>query len=449
MLRARPHNPAGAVVSVLIGLLAAVLCLGAANSLILGIVGCVLAAGIAIVAVLGAEAVGFGCLVLATFFGPMDALRPPGAGLFTAADVFYILGFGLLLPRRLTHPLRLPPYFAIGAAGLGAMTVLTSVTSATMTESILTGFRLIFSLLMLPIGLALYRPSLFRIDVLAWSYIVGQVANTAFAVTLGASGQGRLIGLTQHPNYFGMDGAFGCALALYLAIRPGAKYDASRLFAWGAGAICLVSVLLSGSRTAMIAVFVIAVFYPIVERSLKALFVVATGAVVAVVAFAWMLAAFGPGSAIARLMPGSKSAQYSDQAREGLFSTYWPIFKAHPIFGRGFQTNDYLSHDVLLEFGVAVGVVGIVFFLIYGWSFVRILFTGGRLHGLGYVAIAYASMLPTTPTIWDRNLWSALVLAICATGVYTTRTGTAEPEPELASPPPPPALHRAEPERQR
>lgn len=431
--------------AVLLGLLTAALAALAAKSLIIGIAAVVLAAGIALVAVFGAEKCGLGALMLASAFGPLDALRL--GGMLTAADVFYGIGFLLVLPKRATQRLALPAWFGLSIAGLAAVTVLTTIGSSAHGESANEGIRLMIAVVLLPLGLALYRPSLFRIDLLAWSYIAGELINTVAAI-VGPEAQGRRIGLTQHPDYLGMDGSFGCALALYLATRPGREYDSQRPWAWAAGAICAISVLVSGSRTALLAVFVIAVFYPIVERTVTSVTLLAVGGFAGVLSAAWIAETFGSGSALTRLFHGGLSSQYSDQARSQNFHASWLQYLKHPIWGEGFRKTDYLTHNVLLQIPLALGIPGLIFFLLMLYSLVRILFVGGRLKGLGYAAIAYASMTPTTPAIWDRNIWSALALAVLATGVYTTRTG--KPDPELDSPTPHTSAHpRARLERHR
>ena len=138
----------------------------------------------------------------------------------------------------------------------------------------------------------------------------------------------------------------------------------------------------------------------------------------------------GSGSALTRPFHGGLSSQYSDQARSQNFHASWLQYLKHPIWGEGFRKTDYLTHNVLLQIPLALGIPGLIFFLLLLWSLVRVLFVGGRLKGLGYAAIAYASMTPTTPAIWDRNIWSALMLAVLATGAYTTRTGKPDPEPD-------------------
>lgn len=441
--------------AVLLGLLTAVLADLATHSLIAGLAAVVLAAGFAVVAVAGTEAVGFGCLMLATMFGPLDGLRLGGS--LTVADIFYVLAFGMLLPKRITQQISLPAGFGFAIAGLSAVTILTTLMSGAAGESANEGVRLIFATAVLPLGIALYRPSIFRIDLLAWAYVAGEVINTV-AAFVGPEAQGRRIGLTQHPDYLGMDGSFGCALALYLATRPGRQYDKQRPYAWAAGVICAVCVLISGSRTALLAVFVIAVFYPIIERSFTSITILAVGGFVGVLSVASLTQTFGKGSALNRLLHGGLSSAYSDQARSQNFHASWVQYLKHPIWGEGFRKTDYLTHNVLLQIPLALGIPGLIFFLLMLWALVRVLFVGGRLRGLGYAAIAYVSMLPTTPAIWDRNIWSALVLAVLATGAYTTRTGEPEPElepelgPELepALPHPPPgAGWRTQPERHR
>lgn len=448
MLRGRPRISAGAICAVLLGLLTAGLADLATQSLILGIAGVVLAGGLAVVAVFGTEATGFGSLMLATFLGPMDGLRL--GGLLTAADVFYLLGFMMLLPRRAAQRITLPAGFGLAIAGLAAVTLLTTIGSSAHGESANEGIRLFYATVLLPLGIALYRPSIVRIDLMAWAYVVGEMVNTV-AAFVGPEAQGRRIGLTQHPDYLGMDGSFGCALALYLATRPGRQYDRQRPYAWAAGAVCAICVLISGSRTALLAVFVIAVFYPIVERTFSSVAILAVGGITGIFSMAWLAETFGTGSALTRLFNGGLSSSYSDQARSQNFHVSWVQYMKHPIWGEGFRKTDYLTHNVLLQIPLALGIPGLIFFLLMIATLVRILFVGGRLRGLGYVAIAYASMLPTTPAIWDRNIWSALVLAVLATGAYTHRTDLTDPAhtPAELPPPPPSAGWRTQLERHR
>lgn len=365
-----------------------------------------------LVTIAGARAVGTWSIMGALFLAPMDDLRPGGESLVTFSDLAFALGFALLAPTMLRRRAHIPALFVIGAAGLVATTIIATLLADNWIVSISFALRMIAAVILLPLAYAWWGPSTRLIDLLAWSYIAGQCVSTVYALVDGTVVGGRYLGLTTHMNFFGMGGMVAVALALYLWPRA---VGGQRWLVLAAGAISFYGVILSGSRAATIAILVLVVLYPVVEKSAVSMYLVVAGGVAGAIALNWLVEFFGPTSVFARLVPGDFGAGLSDQARTMALELYWGRFLARPVTGEGFLGEQYDAHNVYLQVAVAIGIFGLLSFVILGWSLMRPLFEGGPRRGLAYMAVAYATIAPLTPSIWDRNIWAGLGLAILAT----------------------------------
>ena len=98
--------------------------------------------------------------------------------------------------------------------------------------------------------------------------MVGNVVSVGYAVIRNeVSVEGRRIGLSEHPNVFGL-----CAL-LAVALIPFILTQVPRSWRWiplGLGAVCMYGVWISGSRAALAALIAVAVIYPVLARSVLA-----------------------------------------------------------------------------------------------------------------------------------------------------------------------------------
>lgn len=414
----------GSVFGFLLAGLTALVSVSGTASLLVGIVTICLALLVTAVTVWGSRSVGTTLVVAAVFLAPLDDLRP-GASLVTASDLAFVLGFTLLGPTLLRRRARLPGVFLLGAAGLLVTTLVATMLADQWVTSLAFGFRMIAAVVLLPLAYAWWQPSSRLIDRMAWAYIGGQCVSTLYGLVDGIVVDGRHFGWTTHPNFLGISGMIAAALALYLWPRTAGL---QRFVLLGAGAISVYGVILSGSRAATISIVILALLYPLVERSTASGYLVVAGGVVGAISINWLIEFFGPTSVFARLLPGDLGADFSDQARAVALETYWERFLARPVTGEGFLAEQYEAHNVYLQIAVAIGVFGLLAFVTLGWSLMRPLFERGPRHGLAYMAVAYAAIAPLTPSIWDRNVWAGLGLAILASGAGRRDATPDEPD---------------------
>ena len=149
------------------------------------------------------------------------------------------------------------------------------------------------------------------------------------------------------------------------------------------------------------------VVYPFVERSIRAVGVVMLG-VVAVLVFADRILKEDSDSAIGRLLGGG-TASGSDLDRERIAAAAWDQFWKHPLLGNGFD-GGIGSHNIYLQVATAVGIFGLLGYLMIMWTAIRPLFWKGTGHRLAYPVLAYAAEGPITNTLWDRLIWAVIAL---------------------------------------
>jgi O-antigen ligase len=346
---------------------------------------------------------------------PMNAVRPiPSADIATFSDVFLLLGFGLLLPQLLSRTGRPQSLHLIGSGVLFVAGALASLACPDPVSSLGYLARMLTALLALPLAFVCWAPSRRLLDALAGAYVVGQLASMAGGLAHGPVDGNRYEGLTTHPNFYGMCGALAGALCLHLLhrVRPGHRW-----LVVAAIAGCVASVLNSGSRAALLASVLIAVLYPLLERSPRAGYLLALS-VTLLLAFANRLAAHAQsGSAVDRLL-GTTSSQGSDDQRMAALTSTFHQFLGHPLLGGGFSVLTTQTHNGYLEVANAFGVFALLGYLAILWSMVRLVLGARQRNRLGHAAIGYGFIMLFNNTIWDRFAWVALclVLAWAATG---------------------------------
>ena len=393
-------------------LLAGLVLLASRGELLLTVGALCFAVLLAAVCVAGSQRIGTLAILGAMLLAPMDAVRP-GSALLTFSDLAFGLGFLLLAPVILRTRAKIPAGFTVGATVILCAAFVSALLSAAPVGHFALFARLLAAVILLPLAIGWWGPSTRLVEWMAAAYVAGQCISTAYAaVGGGLVAGGRSFGLTAHPNFLGLGSTVAIALCLFLYTRT---HGWVRVPLWGAAALCSYGIVLSGSRAALMAVVVMALLFPLLERSLVSAYMLVVGGLTVGVSLTWLVEILGPTSALARLMPGDFGAGLSNQAREIALEIYWGRFLEHPVFGEGFTADQYLAHNVLLQFGVALGVFGTIGFLVLMWSLARPLFNRSLpLRGLSYLAIAYATVAPFTPSIWDRNIWAGLGLAILA-----------------------------------
>jgi O-antigen ligase len=392
---------------VLVGALVALSAAGTIQTL----VAVSLAAGCLALVALGPERLGTALFTLAMFTAPENTVRPSASATFvTVSDLLLGLAVLLLFPIMLRGAVRLPAAFVVGSTLLAIGVLLSSLLSPDPVPGLVYGSRLIAAVVALPLIFMLWRPGRRTVDTLAWAYVAGHVVSTGFAVVEGPAVNNRYDGLTTHFNYFGHAAALSICLLIYLFHRTPARH---RWVVWGAGAVSLASIAMSGSRASAIVVVMIALVYPLLQRSLLSAYLLIGAALAFVVVGDRLLVLMGSSSLADRLQ-GDATTSTSDQQRIEALNTALGKFLAHPLLGGSFGNDPKGAHNIYLQVAVGVGVFGLVVYLLIMWTSVRALFLTSRYSRLGYTALAYAGLGFLTNSLWDRFVWMAVSLAFLA-----------------------------------
>jgi len=400
----------------------------------------VVAIGLLLMVSLGPERLGALLVLVGVFLTPINAFRPLVSPSFAWSDILLVLGFGLLLPRLLRNRARVPSLFAGGALGVVVMSVASSLVATNAgTSAYWSGFFLA-AVVILPLLFCLYAPDRRQLTLLAATFVCGQVLSTLVGLAEGKDGSGRYDGLTYHSNFFGVGGVIALVLCPFLL--EAARTTFQRWAILGAALLCAASVYLSGSRGCLLAVFAIAIVYPLFERSAVSAYLL-FGATIGLVPILGLIAAsVAEDSALGRLLGKDPTASGSNDIRRDSLSDGWHRFLGSPIVGSGFEDN--LSyHNIFLQVPVAIGVLGFAAWLLMIGAFISPLFGTSPYRRLGYVALAYLAIGLTEPLLFDRVAWVPMSFALLAAMGGAEGGDDAAEAPEASSSPakPVPALH--------
>lgn len=370
---------------------------------------------LALVAVLGRERTAVATLTAAFATAPMaKGLASAPDAPMTPTDLLLGLGIALLLPTLLTRPIRPAGIFLLGA---GLVVVTGSLATAVSTDPLTSTLELVQWLLLI-IGLvcvvALWQPRPAVVTLLLGAYVGGHIVSVLVAVTEGpVEGGNRYAGLTHHPNALAEAGLMATAALMYLYyVRRGLWY---RFAVLTAAAISIQSVMISGSRAALLVLAVLALMIPVVERSVFKGFVMALCGALLVLALPLLIEASSSGSALDRLS-GTQDATSSDRIRQEGTEQGLEAFARSPLIGTGFA--DIVDvHNVVVAVAAAAGLLGLVGFLMILYSLARPLFGDHSLRRTSYAAWAYVGLMPAVPVLDNRTLWLPVSLAaVCWSG---------------------------------
>jgi hypothetical protein len=404
-----------------------------------GLTAGIVAVGLVVVAValvcLGPERLGVTFLAFAFGTAPMYKGLAPAGSAVTPTDLCLVVGFALLLPRLLGNSFQLPARYVVAVLVIFGTGVIGSLVSTSPAASLLAlGFWLA-TVFVLPTGVHMWRPSRREVEGMAWAFVAGHMVSTFAGMALGHVFDGRLYGLTNHPNYFAESAVITFGLLLHLLATSRHK-----ALAWAAMAVTVYSVYASGSRAGTLALAAVVAVIPVVERSaIKAYLLSLLGATAAVVlSLQWSTVA-GSGS-LARLT-GQGTAAGSDQERTQGLVAGLHRFLDHPLTGSGL-VDLFAVHNNYLEAAIGIGALGLVAFLVVLVTLGKPLLGDHELRRLSYTVVGYAVFGATTPALYDRTYWVAMSLSIvvvAATGrpgsrhspavTSLSRTSTAAPLP--------------------
>lgn len=388
------------------------------------------------VATVGTEKFGTALVIAGVFTAPMNDVRPiPSADIATFSDVFLLVGFLLLVPQLVSADR------AAGAAGrrprpsalhlVGSLVLVTfgmlaSLASPEPLTSIGYLLRMLTALTFLPLAFVFWRPSRRLVEVMAWAYVLGQLVSMLGGFARGPVGNNRYDGLTTHPNFYGICAVVAGGICLFLLHRTPRPRRWIPLLALAG---CAASVLNSGSRAALLTAVLLAVLYPLLERSGKAGYALALGAALLVGFANTLLPHVREGSAIDRLL-GNTSSAGSDNVREQALTSTFQDFLHHPLLGEGFSATTTETHNAYLEVANAFGIFALLGYVAILWAMARLVFRQAERNRLAYAAVGYAFIVLFINTIWDRFAWVALclVFAWAAAGSRVSTSSTTDGE---------------------
>lgn len=373
------------------------------------IVGVVLAGFLMVVIIAGIYNTGIMLLMLGFATAPMyKGIASSEGAVVTPPDVLLVIGILLLVPTLVVSKFSLPMPYKVGLLVLMLPAIVSSALASAFVRSFLDVVQLSFVIAVLPVALAIFARKEKIVERLAWSYVAGHCVSVLYGLASGPAYGNRYQGLSNHPNEFAMAGLMSTALLLFLLKRRSGQLY--RLVVAGAGLLSLASIVISGSRGAVVVVGALIVMIPIVERSAVSTFLVSAAAAAGVIAIPFLVESGSAGSSIERLT-GTADAGVADNARLSELSAGWARFLEHPVIGSGFEGVE-LMHNVYLEIAVATGVIGLAGYLAVLYAFARPLFGSDELRRLSYVAWAFIGMVPTVPGLQDRTLCVPFALAI-------------------------------------
>lgn len=361
----------------------------------------------------GLERTAVGLVLLGVLLAPMNAVRPvAGAEVVTASDVMFALGFGLLAPFLLTRRFWLPGTFVAGQLIVVSVGLLVSLASDDPALSLNFMSRLVAGSLILPTLFLWWRPGPRTLVALVWAYVLGTGVSVGVGTLQGPDLSGRLVGLTSHPNFFGLTCLLAAAFTPFLWVRtPAGRRWCVVLVA----AVSLSGVWTSGSRAALLVVGLLVVLHPVLTRSWRAAVVVGLSGVTGLVLFG-SVSTVDDDSALGRLLGGGGSGA-ADLERQVAFRQGVAAFKDSPVFGGGF-VDALAAHNIYLQITVAIGLVGVVgYLLVLFTTFRATLSSAAEDRLLAMPALGYALIGVLTNILWDRMLWTALALCLLAVPV--------------------------------
>lgn len=370
--------------------------------------GVAVALAVAMMAALGRER------MIVVVLGAAFATAPMYRGLIdsdvaTPTDVLMVLTLVLLLPEIFDRTIRVPAAFLGSIAVLGAFGLLGSLRNAAPIPSIVFVLQWLLVLGVVPVFLAVWQPSRRVIHGLLFCYLAGQMASVLKALAEGKAVNDRYDGFAHHSNDFGLAGAVGVAMLLYLF----AEYRSvrARIVLSGLMAACLASVVMSGGRGVTLAAAAVIMMVPIVERS-GVWAVVWTGlGAVGVAMLPFILKVGGEGSSLSRLA-GDSTAKFSDNLREGALSEGFDRFLHSPFIGIGLDVVVGSYHNVFLEAALAVGIFGLAAYLTVLFVLARPLFGDHPHRRLCYLTFLFVVVGATFPGLVDRTISVPMALTI-------------------------------------
>jgi O-antigen ligase len=283
----------------------------------------------------------------------------------------------------------------------------------------------------------IWNPSRRMLEVLCWCLLAGATVNAALGFVMEKHG-GRAMGLGTHPNHYGLAASLACGIALgFIFTSTGWS---RKLAAVTCLTILGVGILDSGSRAALLGVFVTVMAFLMTTKSWKLVVLALVMGGVALATINYELITVNELNAVSRLR-GDQTSYLADQERLELARVTLESIAEHPIVGNGFA-NAKLAHSIYLQLVASAGVLGAVFAIGLIAMMIRALLAAKRSNDVLAIGVvsSYAGYLAAgafTNILWDRYVWVhlAVMLTLVARAHSTTE---AEPLPRRAAAAPAP-----------
>jgi hypothetical protein len=364
----------------------------------------------------GARRLSLAFLVLAAFFGPMNALRL-GTNV-TLTDVFLVMCAGLAIMARSTtsappaarrRPVR-PDVLA--ALLLIAGGILGSQFADDLAVSLSSIIRFGLAAVGVPLVFVALGPTRTEVRLLAWAFVAGAAVNSVVGVLTYTTGN-RGIGLSTHSNHLAAACllASGFAAGLFLTGSRRASWKAAAL--WG---VVAVGILKSGSRAGVIGEMILIALLLGLTGSTRILRWCVTVVVGVAVLLAFNVIPYDEQDAIARVLGRNRSAvAASDFERAQFRAKAIQGIEEHPLTGAGFE-EARTAHNVYLQVWGAAGIIGLLGMAVLWAAGVHALLEamGGDRWVLGAAAgvVSFLIIASASNILWDRYLWFAFALFI-------------------------------------
>jgi O-antigen ligase len=355
-------------------------------------------------------------LVLAGFFGPMNALRL-GTNV-TLTDLCLVTCAGLSIMARAAstagpaaerRPVR-PDVLA--ALLLIAGGVLGSRFAADLAVSLSSIIRFGLAAVGVPLVFAALAPSRAEVRLLAWAFVLGASVNSVIGV-ITYNPLSRGIGLSIHSNHL----AAACLLASGFA--AGLFLTSSRRSSWlaaGCWGVIAVGILKSGSRAGAIGEAILIALLIVLTGSTRILRWCITVVVGVAVLLSFNVIPYDEQDAIARVLGRDPSAvAQSDFERAQLRAKAVEGIQQHPLTGAGFE-EARVAHNLYLQIWGAAGLVGLLGMAVLWITGIRGLLDGMSgdrwVLGAAAAAISFLIVAVASNILWDRYLWYSLALFV-------------------------------------
>lgn len=372
------------------------------------------------------------------FTAPLQGVRI--APTLAVSDLLIMAALVAVLPAFLLHRGRrvLPPGMIVAFGFVVASGLIGTLFAPDAGASLANVVKMTLAVLGSVMAMVMWHPTVADLRRFAWLWFAGAATSAVWAAVTPRSFSGRAVGLTSHPNHFGLVCALGVGLGLGLAFGSTGR---ARVAAFAGVAILTAGIGLSGSRAAVVGLTVTIAVTALLTRRFRLL--VATGVIVVLATMAAIVGIvhLPESNAISRLAGGGGSAA-SDLQRSQTLDEALESIARHPFTGSGFEFAQ-AAHNIYLQVLVVGGPLALLSFLFAAGQILR---TGGRSarrahdHVAGPVVAGltagYAGYLCSgffDNTLWDRYLWTYIGLLLILAASVRHRDG-ADPRDPAAAP---------------